>query len=391
MAIGPGGVSARFLERELSIHYKTALRMMKLLTRATAEDGRIQLLDEIASAPDGRTAGSVHLDLLGVVRPDRGRAVAGLRQDGGVDHDELAGGSRPEIVHNLPVQLTRFVGRRREVRAVIRLTEHSRLVTLVGDGGCGKTRLAHGVSTELLGAYPTGVWWVDLAMMAADQSVETALADAFGVRGQPGRGRLDMVVERLRDQHALVVFDNCEHVLAACAGVIERLLTSCSRLRLLATSREPVGVSGETVWRVPSLSNPRLDATASLDQLARFDAVRLFVDRATAVQPAFRLDDLNAKAVAHICAWLDGIPLAIELAAARVAALESAADRRSSGRLLPGPHRTKSVRHPPASHPSCINGLESCAARPRRTDRIPPACGFRRRFHHGGRGERLRR
>jgi predicted ATPase/class 3 adenylate cyclase/DNA-binding CsgD family transcriptional regulator len=239
----------------------------------------------------------------------------------------VAGGGGAQ---HLSVQLTSFVGRRAELTQVRTLLAENRLVTLTGAGGVGKTRLAVQVAAELIDQFGGGVWYVDLAPITDPDLVPIAVVRALGLPDQPGRSTTDTLLRFIRDRQILVVLDNCEHLLDASAGLIDALLSACPSLTLLTTSREPIGVPGEVSWRVPSLS------------LAD-EAIDLFTDRARRARPDFAVSDDNAAAVTEICARLDGLPLAIELAAARVRALslteilDSLHDR---FRLLTGGART---------------------------------------------------
>lgn len=215
------------------------------------------------------------------------------------------------VTNNLPVQLTSFVGREGEIAQVQALLDAHRLVTLTGAGGCGKTRLALQVAASAAHDYPDGIWWVDLAPLADPSLVPAALAGVLGVRESPLEPITDTVVRYLATRRALVGLDNCEHLIEACADLVTRLIQSCPEVTVLATSREALGVTGETTWGVPPLSLPRGDV------LGGSESVRLFVDRARAARPSFAITDDNARAVADICMRLDGIPLALELAAAR--------------------------------------------------------------------------
>ena len=251
-------------------------------------------------------------------------------------------------LHNLPLQLTSFVGREREMAAVRALLERQRLVTLTGAGGTGKTRLALQATAGLLPAYPDGVWLAELAALVDPALVPRAVAQAVGVREEPGRPLLATLPDALRAKRLLLVLDNCEHLLDACARLADVLLRACPRFTILATSREALGIAGETAWRVPSLALPDAAQPPLAEALTQSAAVRLFIERAAAVQPAFALTDHNAPAVAQLCARLDGIPLALELAAARVRVLPpeqllSRLDDRF--RLLTGGSRTALARH----------------------------------------------
>ena len=214
-------------------------------------------------------------------------------------------------VHNLPVQLTSLVGREAEIGDVRQLLSDNRLVALTGAGGAGKTRLAVEIAARIAPEFGDGVWYVDLAPVTHPAVVPVTVARALGLPDQPGRSTMDTLLRFVRDRHMLVVLDNCEHVLDASAELVVALLAGAPGLTVLATSREPIGVSGEATWRVPSLSVA--DA-----------AIELFADRARLAQTGFTISSDNAAVVAEICGRLDGMPLAIELAAARVRALSLA-------------------------------------------------------------------
>jgi predicted ATPase/class 3 adenylate cyclase/DNA-binding CsgD family transcriptional regulator len=221
--------------------------------------------------------------------------------------------------NNLPGQLTSFVGRARELDEARGAIGETRLLTLTGAGGVGKTRLALQVAADALDGFGDGVWWVQLAALADPELVGEALAAALGVRPLPKQTALQACCTYLGRRRALIVLDNCEHLLAACAGAAEALLRACPDVTVIATSRTPLGVAGETDWRVPSLSLPGRDrGREPIDALAQSDAVRLFTERASKVRPRFAVTNDNAPAVAQVCRELDGLPLAIELAAARV-------------------------------------------------------------------------
>ena len=220
--------------------------------------------------------------------------------------------------HNLPLQLTTFVGRTREKSEVTRLLASSRLLTLMGAGGAGKTRLALAVASDVLEQFPDGVWLVELAPLADPGLVPRAVAAVLGVADQGEGALLPALTDALRGRRLLVILDNCEHLIAAASQLAEALLRGCPDLRLLATSREALGIPGETSWRVPSLSLPEAKDGAAVDELRRSEAIELFEARAQSNRPGFAVTPANAPAVAQICRRLDGIPLAIELAAARV-------------------------------------------------------------------------
>src|SRR5437868_3799703 len=220
--------------------------------------------------------------------------------------------------NNLPAQLSSFIGREGEMTEIKQLLADTRLLTLTGAGGCGKTRLALRVAADLFSEYPGGVWLVELAPASDPDMVTQLAAKALHIREQPKRPLVETLADRLRSQRLLLVLDNCEHLLDACGKLAGMLLKRCFKLRILATSREAIGVPGESIWQVPSLASPDPSARMSLESLCQFEAVRLFRDRAAAVQPRFVLTNATARAVAEICWRVEGMPLAIELAAARM-------------------------------------------------------------------------
>ncbi len=247
------------------------------------------------------------------------------------------------LPNNLPRQLTSFIGREKEMAEVKRLLSTAYLVTLTGSGGAGKTRLALQVAAGAVEDFPDGVWLAEFAPIADPALVPKTVASTLNVPEQPGRDMADTLVDALRPKALLLVLDNCEHLLAACADLVAVLLRACPRVRVLATSREGLGVPGETLWRIPSLSVPDPRHLPPSEEVVLYDAVRLFVDRAVATASEFALTRENAPAVVQVCQRLDGIPLAIELAAARVKvlAVEQIATRLDDRfRLLTGGSRT---------------------------------------------------
>jgi predicted ATPase/class 3 adenylate cyclase/DNA-binding CsgD family transcriptional regulator len=234
------------------------------------------------------------------------------------------------VARHLPVQLTSFVGREAEMNDLGQILADNRLVTLTGAGGVGKTRLGVQVAAQMVGEFGGGVWYVDLAPITDPDLVPVAVIRALGLPDQPGRSTMDTLLRFVGDRRMLLVLDNCEHLLDACAALVVAVLGGCPAVRLVATSREPIGVAGEASWRVPSLS------------LAD-EAIELFTDRARHVRPDFRLTDDNAATATEICRRLDGVPLAIELAAARVRVLSLTEIRdglHDRFRLLTGGART---------------------------------------------------
>jgi non-specific serine/threonine protein kinase len=282
---------------------------------------------------------------LGLSAAERAKLEIAARQAGRPEPQQ-SGPSSDSVStapqHNLPVALTSFVGREREMGEVQQLLGTTHLLTLTGTGGCGKTRLALQVAAELLDAYPQGVWLVELAPLADPALVPDVVAGALGVRAGPSQPIQATLLSYLRSRQLLVILDNCEHLLDACAHWVDSVLRSCPAVRILATSREALGIAGEMSWRVPSLSLPSADRGPSSTE-AESEAIRLFVERARAVQPNFTLTERNAPLVAQLCQRLDGIPLALELAATRVRALpleQIAARLDQRFRLLTGGSRT---------------------------------------------------
>ena len=256
--------------------------------------------------------------------------------------------SRPRAAHNLPKPLTSFVGRDRELTDCRRHLNGARLLTLTGVGGCGKSRLMLRLADELLSEHPDGVWFLDLAPLSDPLRVAEALVATLGVQEEGGRTLTDTLADHLRDKRTLILLDNCEQMLGAAAEVAATLLQGCAQVRMVATSREAMAIPGEMTYQVPSLPLPEPGGLAGVDAIGRSDSVRLFVERAALVRPGFQLDAQNAPVVAEICRRLDGIPLAIELAAARVKVLATDEIRvrlDDMFRLLTGGSRATLPRH----------------------------------------------
>jgi predicted ATPase len=245
--------------------------------------------------------------------------------------------------YSLPIQLTPLIGRGSEIAELARLVASERLVTLTGSAGVGKTRLAAALAAEVVERYPGGVWWTELAAVADGGSIGRAVLAVLGAREEPEVATARQLAEELGEQATLIVLDNCEHLLASCAALVAELLLTNGSVSVLTTTREPLGVPGEATWRVPSLAFPQSEREVGVATLSQYDAVRLFLDRAVRARQAFRVSDENAPAIAQICRRLDGIPLAIELAAARcrhMSAERLAADLDDRFRLLTGGART---------------------------------------------------
>jgi non-specific serine/threonine protein kinase len=260
----------------------------------------------------------------------------------------IVGDSEP-VPHNLPAHLPQLIGREGEHALLLQrlLDPRTGLLTLTGPGGVGKTRLALQLAQDALAAFAAGVWLVELAPLADPELVVAVTAATLGILERGNRPLRDLLIERIHSRTTLLVLDNCEHIVGACAKLAGELLAACPSLRILATSREPLRITAETIWRVPPLATPGAQLPTVLDELLAVPAVRLFVERAQAVDPTFKLTRHNAPSVAHICARLDGLPLAIELAAslARVLSVEQIAPRLDDAfNLLVGGSRTAPSR-----------------------------------------------
>jgi len=249
--------------------------------------------------------------------------------------------------HNLPFQLTSFIGRKADVSRIAQKLSKHRLVLLTGVGGIGKTRLAIHCSSKLLSKFRNGIWWVDLAPLVDEALVPQAIAQVLGVHESSTQPLIQTVESFLREKQLLLVLDNCEHLISACTQLAEVLLTRCANLKILATSREALGITGEVVYLVPTLSLPVSQPQKIIDSLMEYESVCLFVERAEA-RSGFTLNEQNATAVLQICQHLDGIPLALELAAARTELLsvEDIAERLNDRfNLLKQGNRTALPRH----------------------------------------------
>ncbi|MEO5951727.1 MAG: tetratricopeptide repeat protein [Chloroflexia bacterium] len=250
--------------------------------------------------------------------------------------------------NNLPSQLTTFIGREKELSDVRELLASTRLLTLTGPGGTGKTRLALEVAVRSGDGYPGGVWLVELATLTDTQLLPQIVASSMGLREEPDQHIWMTVIEALRAQHTLIILDNCEHIAWHMSDFVMGILQACPYLTLLSTSQQPLGVEGESVWPVPPMRTPDARATTSPDELNKYESVRLFVERARKRRPDLVLTAKNAHAIAQLCQRLDGIPLAIELAAARanVLTVEQIVERLDERfRLLVSPNQATPTRH----------------------------------------------
>jgi len=245
--------------------------------------------------------------------------------------------------NNLPVQLTTFIGREKEIIEIKQEFSNHRFVTLTGSGGTGKTRLSLQVAADLLDQFPHGTWFVELAPLSEPELISQTILSTIGVIEQPGRAPIELLKDYLHTKKSLIILDNCEHLIEASARVTDILLNAAPDLKILASSRESLGLRGELTYPVPSLSLPDIKHLPKLEQLSQYEAVQLFIDRASLVSPHFVVNADNAPFIAEICYRLDGIPLAIELAAARakVLTVEQISNRLADRfRLLTGGSRT---------------------------------------------------
>lgn len=262
------------------------------------------------------------------------------------------------VPNNLPLQMTSFIGRETAITAVKALvlgeagltaSFSARLLTLTGAGGAGKTRLSLQVAAEVLARFPEGVWWIELATLTDPTLIPATVAGVLGVRDEPGRPLLNTLYDWLRGKRLLLILDNCEHLLDACARFASGVLQQNATVQLLTSSREALGIAGEVIYAVPPLLLPPVTgALPAVGTLSQYEAVQLFIERALLIQPAFQVTMLNAPAIAQICHRLDGIPLALELAAARIKALpvEKIAERLEDRfRLLNSGNRTGLPHH----------------------------------------------
>jgi len=220
-------------------------------------------------------------------------------------------------LHNIPAQLTTFIGREKEMKLVTELINEHRIVSLMGAGGCGKTRLACEASIQLVPDFRDGVWFVDLSPITDEALVSKEFMEVLSISEVPNQAIIDTLIDTIKEKNQLIILDNCEHLIKSCAEIVHKLMQSVPGLKILATSRESLNISGEKVWRVPSLTLLDPKTTINVDQAKNSEAVLLFTDRARLNNPEFELEPGNVNEVVTICKMLDGIPLAVELVASR--------------------------------------------------------------------------
>ncbi len=355
--------------------YLTLVRVQR--TMSVAHGGQVLLSDASAALLRGQLADDLKLREMGehrlrdIITPERLWQI--VAPDLLQDFPPLS--SLNIIPNNLPIQVTSFIGREREIAEVKRLLGTTRLLTLTGSGGTGKTRLSLQVAADIVGTFKDGVWFIELAPLTDPALVPITVASVLGVREEQGRPLMATLLDWLRPKHLLFIVDNCEHLIEACAQFADAVLRASRETHILASSREALGIAGELAYRVPSLEIPNWhpepaegpQIQISIEQLTQYAAVQLFIARAVFAQPSFSVTDANAPAVAQICYRLDGIPLAIELAAARVKALrveQIAARLDDRFRLLTGGSRTALPRQQTLR--SLIDWSHSLLAEPER-------------------------
>ncbi len=301
--------------------YLTLAKVQRIM--AVAHGGQILVSNASAELLQHELPGEVTLRDM---REHRLKGLPGLERlwqvmAAGLPHDFPPLQSLSDIPNNLPAQLTSFIGRRKELEDAKKLLQHTPLLTLIGPGGTGKTRLSLQTAGELLSQYSDGVWFVELAPIFDPLLVPRTTAIAIGLREEPQRPVIDMLSDYLREKNMLILLDNCEHLVDACAQMADKILHTAPHVQMLASSREALGIAGEVTYRVPSLGLPDVARLPSLEALSQYEAVKLFIERAVSAVPTFKVTNANAPFVAQICHRLDGIPLALELAAAKIRVL----------------------------------------------------------------------
>ncbi len=326
----PGVASATFGEAERTAAQSSNSSPMVVLTKREREV--LELIafglsnKEIAQRLSlGKRTVETHIDhILGKLNaPTRTRAVVEAGRVGLLETPAAGDAAVTREAHpnNLPYSLTPLLGREQDLVEAKVLLENNRLLTISGTGGVGKTRLALRLGVDLLASYPNGVWFCDFSPVADAGLAPSVVAKVLGIREQQGRPLGETIVDALKRRRALLILDNCEHMLDAAAELVDEILHQCPHIRILATSRQALGILGEVVQRVPSLALPERDERVTAVKAMRYGAVALFVDRAQAADTHFIINDETAPIVAEICRKLDGIPLAIELAATRIGAV----------------------------------------------------------------------
>ncbi len=316
------GMHAGVIERRDGDYFGSAVNRAARIMSA-AHGGQVLVSQAVADLIRDRLPDGLSLRDLGAVRL---RDLSSAERVYQVVHAKLRSDfpalrSLEAVPNNLPQQVTTFIGREREQEEVKAALKKARLLTLSGIGGMGKTRLSLQVAADVINDYSDGVWFVELAPITDSNLVPQAVASVLGVKEEAGRLVGEALVAYVRDRQLLLVLDNCEHLVSACAELVKQLLQAGPQVKILASSREPFNIAGESIYTVPPLSLPKPEGKISAETIMQFEAVHLFIERATAVKASFRHSDQFMPAIVEICQRLDGIPLALELAAARVRAL----------------------------------------------------------------------
>jgi len=316
------GVHAGVIERRDGDYFGSAVNRAARIMNA-AHGSQVLASQAVAELVQGRLPDGVSLRDLGALRL---RDLAGVERVFQLQHPGLRTAFPPlrtleSAPNNLPQQVTTFIGREREQQQVKAALNKARLLTLTGIGGMGKSRLALQIAADIINEYADGVWLIELAPISDRNRVPQAVASVLGVKEETGRALIDSLAAHVRERQLLLVLDNCEHLVAACAELVQQLLQAGPGVRILASSREPLNIAGETIYTVPPLSVPGQDSRKGADSIMQFEAARLFVERAKAMKATFDATDKDMPAIVEICRHLDGIPLALELAAARVRGL----------------------------------------------------------------------
>ena len=329
-------------EQYRDLYIDALLRLTQDLRAHSEYDRAIEYAQQVLTYDATNERAHQHLMFCFLARGDRSAALRQFEECQRILRDELSAEPNREttalsnwirqasalarspaaLLTNLPIPLSSFVGRTRETAEVKSLLATTRVMTLIGAGGSGKTRLAIQAASDLVDSFKDGVWWVELAALTDGALVAQAIAKTLGVREWEESQPIDVtLVDHLRSRQILLVLDNCEHLVAACAQLAGQFLSACPDLKVLATSREALGIPGEVAWRIPTLSLPRPEQSSFVDRTMEYEGTRLFVERATAANRDFALTDETVSAVVQVCRRLDGMPLAIELAAARITSL----------------------------------------------------------------------
>jgi predicted ATPase/transcriptional regulator with XRE-family HTH domain/Tfp pilus assembly protein PilF len=325
-----------FGELFIYLRRRTGLTQRELAIALGYSDSQISRLEHNQRVPDRATLSALFLPAFDIEHePEWAARLFELADEARRPIEKNSGlDMHPDPSHNLPLQLNSYLGREQEMAEIVGLLSapdsgidqvfKPRLVTLTGPGGVGKTRLAIQAAFDLLGGFPDGVWMVDLAPLGNPALVAQTVAAALGLRDGGGQPILANLIAYLRRKAILLLLDNCEHLVEACAHLAEAILRSCPNVSILATSREPLGIAGEVIFPVEPLQTPEPGLSMPVEALAQYDAVRLFVERSQAVRPGFQLTTANSAAVSEVCRQLDGLPLAIELSAAHMNVLSAA-------------------------------------------------------------------